>query len=391
MASSTPVQGWIEGKSVEIGAALPKLDWRKRGVFRDNTDARNLPPVIDGHDYVQPNPMLIPLLDAVTLSALVARSDSKAPEYMEELARQGIGVNPVTGTTVTQWADKLARAWYGKPYADLNETGGPDPAGDYAKRAQIRAAMATKSWPAWLAMTPAQQQDVQHLSGIGAVAGSVGASAAGSMTAPIAIIAGPLAGAIVAIVAVVIGLVNLILQLAATSTQQKMLENITASPLKLMSSDAVTLCSIATAALNQQYAFARAASAPSEATQAMNVATAKLLGEIERMAPETRMIVYGRCEAVRRDPILGGLFPATAPPVVEDIIVQSQRNLGAQGAPWGLAGLPVLGPVLSAVQTGVRSVVAAIPAPARGPVAVVGGVGLTAALVLWLTRPGRGR
>ena len=91
-------------------------------------------------NYLIPPPLFEP---TVILVMAGTREESRADQYLEQAESLGIG----RGTRA--WADQLSLAWYGKPYAALNQFGVPDPVGDFEKRANIRAAMATVSWPAW--------------------------------------------------------------------------------------------------------------------------------------------------------------------------------------------------------------------------------------------------
>ena len=297
------IKGWKDGKSVAIGTLLPKKDYVKYGIFRDDKDAKSLPPVIMGSDYPWPIPFITPIEVAVAMG--VSREDSKAQEFLGELKAYGIGIGP-SGMDVIEWADKLSQKWYGHPYKDLHKFGRPDLVGDIKKRNNIRAAMATKSWPAWIAMQSAQLQDTEHLSTIGGTTTEIIASTTGSLAAVLAS-ACPICSLVLAIVATVFGIVNKVLLLASADTMEDLQRQIAASPSTLNMSDKAAACSIATLALDTNQAFLRA---PGGVNVAVADASRAIINQLNER-PETIPVLFSNCEAVKT--AFPAAFPADEP------------------------------------------------------------------------------
>ncbi len=299
------IKGWKEGKSVAIGTMLPKKDYIKDGVFRDDKDAQDQPPVIMGSDYPFPIPFITPPTIAIAMG--VSREESKAEEFIGELKAYGIGRGP-SGMDVIEWADKLSQNWYGLPYKDLHKIGRPDLIADIKKRNNIRAAMATKSWPAWIAMQSASLQDVEHLSTIGGTTTEIIASTSGALAGVLGT-ACPICSIVLAIVATVTGIVSKVILLASADTMEDLQRQIAASPSTLNVSDKAAACSIATMALDANQAYLRA---PGGVNVAVADASRTIINEINQR-PENIPVLFSDCEAVR------AAFPAAFPPELPDL------------------------------------------------------------------------
>lgn len=236
------LNGWHNGNSRPIGSKLPKRDWLNEGIFEDAVDDKGAlaVPTMDGFDYLIPSPFF-----ELTIALVMAgtREESRADTYLAQTEALGIG----RGTRA--WADQLSLEWYGKPYADLNKFGTPDPIGDFEKRANIRAAMATTSWPAWLAINVAASRDLEFHMTNGTVTTEV---AAGILLAMSAI---PVVGVVFGIIGAALGAAGAIIAAAGNDSIAQIMDEIRVSPSKLSSSDAETICAIAGITLNRYASY----------------------------------------------------------------------------------------------------------------------------------------
>jgi len=242
------IAGWMQGESVAMGTMLPKLDWGKRGIYRDDDEAKSVPPALDQYDYMIPIPF-IHIDPAFMIGMGVYREESEVQNYIHTLYMRGIGVGPEQ-MRLLDWANRLSQNWYGRTYTELNQTGVPDPMGDYVKRAQVRTAMATMSWTAWLAMQIATTKDMQVQNQAGTATAEITASVLGGVAGVVSQIAPPvgaIVAAVIGIVALIVSLVGLIISAGVTGRIASILRGIADSGMDVNPTDRATLCAVYTA------------------------------------------------------------------------------------------------------------------------------------------------
>jgi len=305
------LNGWHNGHSKPIGYSLAKHDWLNQGIFEAEvaSDGALAVPTMDGYDYLIPPPLFEP---TVILVMAGTREESRADQYLEQAESLGIG----RGTRA--WADQLSLAWYGKPYAALNQFGVPDPVGDFEKRANIRAAMATVSWPAWLALNIAAARDLEFHMTNGTVTTEVLAGTLASLSAI------PVVGVVFAIVAAALGAVGLIIAAAGNDRLAQVMDEIRVSPSKMHAADAETICAIAGITLDRYASYTDTASP--EALVAINEAGERVEAAIQDQiaAGSTDLTsLFRNCPQIKRLHDEGKLSPAMTyalfpPEIVEE-------------------------------------------------------------------------
>ena len=339
---SAPIPGWMAGRGVAIGTMLPEADWVSRGIYRDNSDAKNDPPHILPSDYMVPVPFFHEVVTSIVMGAM--REDSRADEYMHELQLRGIGISP-DGVTVLEWANQLSEEWYGVKYEDMNQLGRPDLIMDYGRRNNIRAAMCTMSWSAWLAMQVAQSKDAKELAGHGAIGADVSATTVGAVAAVVPFPANLILG----LVAAGVGALGAILVAAADGTIDKILRNIENSAYEVALDDAATMCAVFTIATEHGGEIERVSSEAAVAlTQAANSLTKSFKDK-----PNIARQVLSNCSAARRAmPVLWPDLPVAVVPIHGHVIRPDKPQVLPKLPPLDLSHLEQPKPtVLSALKT----------------------------------------